>query len=142
MSAAVSSSTTPEIDPNGDRTIKAVTVSIGVCAAMLAAASYFVVGGRFGLGVVAGGTVGLLNFVVLARVGKAITGKTKDAVFWGVVYLVKVIALFGGTFLMLRSGVVSGLGIVVGLTALVPGIVVGGLLAAPRDPNDGTGTQS
>lgn len=142
MSASVSTSSTPEIDTSGDRTIKAVTVSIGVCAGLLAVASWIAVGRHFGLGVVAGGIVGLLNFIVLARVGKAITGKSRDAAFWGAVYLVKVVALFGGTFLMLRSGVVSGLGIVVGLTALVPGIVVGGLLAGPRGPNDGTGAQS
>ena len=121
------------------RTIKLVAIAIAFSALLFAAAAAFFVNIRFATGIVAGGDIGLSNFLVLARVGKAITGSREGAVLWGGIYLLKVAALFGGVALLLHSGIVSGLGLVVGFSALVPGIVVGGLLAAPKDPNHGAG---
>jgi hypothetical protein len=126
--------TSSDADGGLGRTVKAVAMSIVACTVILAGLSLVFANTRFALGVLIGGAIGAANFLVLARVGKAITGKSKDAAFWGAMYLLKVAALFGGVFLVLHSGLVSGLGVVVGLTALVPGIVVGGLLSTPRDP--------
>ena len=130
--------TTPSADEHlpADRTIFFVTISVAASASALAVAAFFALSRHFALGVVAGGAIALSNFVVLARVGRALTGNRRQAFFWGGVYLAKVAVLFGGTALLLHSGAVSGLGVVVGFAALVPGIVVGGLLAAPSDPTD------
>ena len=122
-----------------DRTLSFVIGSIGVSAGIIAAICAFTFSSRFALGVALGGVIALLNFLVLARVGKAITGTRGGAAFWGFVYLVKVAVLFGGVGLLLHAGILPGLSIIVGLTAIVPGIVVGGLLAAPRGPIDGSG---
>lgn len=140
MTTEPSESSEPAAPPApADRTLPLVAIAIGVCAVVLAAASAFVVGSNFAVGVLIGGAIAVSNFLVLARVGKALTGSRGGAAFWGGIYLLKLAALFGGVALLLHSGIVSGLGVIVGLTALVPGIVVGGLLAAPRDPNDGAG---
>ena len=62
--------------------------------------------------------------------------------FWGAVYFFKIAALFGGLYLFFHTGVVNVYGLLVGLSALAPGIVVGGVLAtpkaqpAPREPRD------
>ena len=125
-----------------DRTIPLVLKSIAGCAAALAIVAAFVWGLRFGFGVAIGGAMITANFYVLTRVGRALTGSRNGAAFWGMIYLLKVGALFGGVFLLLHAGIASGVGIIVGLCSLVPGIVVGGLLAAPSDPTPGAGTPS
>ncbi|GAC1363304.1 MAG: hypothetical protein NVSMB47_15090 [Polyangiales bacterium] len=122
-------------DPSGgDRTIPRVAMAIAVCALVFAGASWAAFGLRFGLGVAVGGAIGATNFLVLARVGKAMTQKDRDAWIWGGVYLLKVFALFGGVAYLLHTRAVNGLGLIVGFAAIVPGIVVGGLLAAPTIP--------
>jgi hypothetical protein len=69
---------------------------------------------------------------VLARIGHALTGTRSGAAFWGAVYFVKISALFGGLYLLFSSGAVNMYGLLVGLSAIVPGIVVGGVLATPK----------
>jgi hypothetical protein len=128
--------------PEKDRTIAFVTGAIGVCTLGFAVLFAFVATLRFSLGVTVGGAIGLLNFVVLAQVGKALSGSRRRAAILGVLYLVKVLVLFGGVFFLFRAGWLPGLSIVVGLSALVPGIVVGGLLATPRDPTNETASKS
>lgn len=125
--------TTESAEPR-DRTVPLVAASIGAFTALFAVVFVFIATPRFSLGVAIGGVLGLLNFLTLARVGKAFLGSRRGAVLWAIIYLVKVIVLFGGVYLLFRSGWVPALSIVVGLSTLVPGIVVGGLLAAPRDP--------
>jgi hypothetical protein len=51
------------------------------------------------------------------------------------VAVVKLVVLFGGLYLLLRSGMASGVALVLGYGALPLGITVGGLLA-PR-PDEG-----
>jgi hypothetical protein len=111
-------------------TVRAVAIGIVVSTLVLAGAFWPTQGPRFALGVAVGGAIGLLNFLALARIGRAMTAPAGGGL-WGLAYLFKVFALFGGAALLLRAGLVPGLGIVVGLCALLPGIVVGGLRAAP-----------
>ena len=128
-----------EVEAGADRTLRGVALSILAFTAIYAVTGATLFGARVAFGVVVGGVIACLNFAVLARIGRSITKKGRDAAIWGGVYLFKVAALFGGVALLLHSGWVSGLGVVVGFTALLPGIVVGGLLAkggpeAPADP--------
>jgi hypothetical protein len=116
-----------------DRTIARVSVAIAGFTVVFAATFAHLAGRRFALGVGIGGVIGLANFVVLSRFGRALSGSRKRAALWGFLYLLKIIALFGGVYLLLRSNWVPPLSLVVGLSALVPGIVVGGVLASPRD---------
>lgn len=136
MDGVIMTTPTAETEPTAtpDHTVRYVAFGIAGSAVALAAAAALTVSPRFGLGVVIGGVVALANFLVLARVGRAITGSRAQAVLWGFVYLFKVAALFGGLALLMRSGFVHAVSLVVGFAALVPGIVVGGLVAASRAP--------
>jgi hypothetical protein len=115
-----------------DRTIPVVTMAIAACALVLAGASLIVVGAKFAFAVVVGGAIGVANFALLARIGKAVVGSSSGAGFWGAVYFFKIAALFGGLYLFFHSGVVNVYGLLVGLSSLAPGIVVGGVLATPK----------
>lgn len=117
-----------------DRTVKSVSLSILAFTAIYAVTAVALFAPRVAIGTLVGGAIACSNFLVLARVGRSMTKRGRDAAIWGGVYLVKVAVLFGGVLLLLHSGIVSGLGVVVGFTALLPGIVVGGLLAGRADP--------
>ncbi len=117
-------------DPHVVATMRAVAIGIAVSAVVLAAAFLPVQGLRFALGVLVGGAIVLINFIFLARIGRAMTQPSGGGL-WGLAYIFKVFALFGVAALLLRAGIVPGLGLIVGLCALLPGIVVGGLRAAP-----------
>lgn len=130
-----SMSTTPDAEPEAPslgRTAGVVSATIAACTLLLATPSYFVAGAKFAAAVLLGGAIGVANFLVLARVGKALTGTRSGAAFWGGVYFVKIVALFGGLYLLFSTGAVNLYGLLVGLSAIVPGIVVGGLLATPK----------
>lgn len=125
----------PLADPGEvDRAIRIVCMTIAAFALLLAVPSYFVAGGRFALGAVAGGAIGVANFLFFGRIGKALTGTRRAAAFWGGMYFVKIVLLFGGLYVLFTTGVLHVYGLLVGLSALVPGIVVGGLLATPKAP--------
>jgi hypothetical protein len=134
-------STTPDAEPelpeapSLGRTAGIVAASIGASTLLLATPSYFIAGAKFAVGVLLGGAIGIANFLVLARIGRALTGTRSGAAFWGGVYFFKIAALFGGLYLLFSTGAVNLYGLLVGLSAIVPGIVVGGLLATPRSPS-------
>jgi len=117
-----------------DRTIRIVCATIAAFTVLLAIPSYFVAGGRFTLAALSGGAIGIANFLFFGRIGKALTGTRRAAAFWGGMYFVKIVVLFGGLYLLFTTGVLHFYGLLVGLSALVPGIVVGGLLATPKGP--------
>ena len=135
-----SMSTTPDADPDLPeapslgRTAGIVALSIAGSTVLLAIPSFYVAGAKFAAAVLLGGAIGIANFLVLARIGKALTGTRSGAAFWGGVYFFKISALFGGLYFLFATGAVNLYGLLVGLSAIVPGIVVGGLLATPRTP--------
>ncbi len=115
-----------------DRAVRIVCLTIAAFSLLLGLPSYFVAGGRFAFAVVAGGAIGVANFLFFGRIGKALTGTRRAAAFWGGMYFVKIVVLFGGLYALFTTGVLHIYGLLVGLSALVPGIVVGGLLATPK----------
>lgn len=119
-------------DAGTDRTIGSVAVAIAVIAALFALSAVVFTNTRVALGVVIGGAAGVANFLVLARIGKAVTGSRSGAAFWGAIYFVKLAVLFGGIYLVFTTGVINVYGLLVGLSAIVPGIVVGGVVASSR----------
>jgi hypothetical protein len=131
-------STTPDADPDLPdapslgRTAGTVALSIAASTLLFAAPSYVFAGAKFAAAVLLGGAIGIANFLVLARVGKALTGTRSGAAFWGTVYFFKIAVLFGGLYLLFSTNAVNMFGLLVGLSAIVPGIVVGGLLATPK----------
>ncbi len=117
-----------------DPTIRAVTVAVMGSGVVIAALGLLLASGRFAGSVLVGTAITVLNFLALARVGRAMTSTGPRAGLWGLAYPVKILALFGGLFLLLRSGHVNVLGVLCGLCSLVPGIVLGGVAASRQGP--------
>lgn len=127
--------TAADPDPSeGDRTLRVVALSIAGCAAAFSLGALFSVNARFAFAVAVGGAIAVANFLVLARIGRAITGGAGTAAFWGAAYFLKIAALLGGVFLLFQSGKINVFGLLIGLSTLAPGIVVGGVLASPAAP--------
>lgn len=122
----------PEADatiPSVARAIVASGAGIALLGLVLSTRRVFFAGS-----VVVGTAIAVLNFLVLARVGRAMTSPSSRAGLWSLVYPLKIAALFGGLFFLLRSGWVDVLGTLCGLSSLVPGIVLGGVAASHRGP--------
>jgi hypothetical protein len=115
-----------------DRTITSVVIAIAFIALLFTLGAGAKFGVRLAASVALGGLIAIANLVILARVVRSITSTSGRAAFWGGIYLLKVGALFGGVYLLFQTDVVNIYGVLVGLSALVPGIVVGAVLAAPR----------
>ena len=53
---------------------------------------------------------------------------------WAVIAVLKLVVLLGGVWLLLRSGLVSGLSLAVGYSSLILGITLGTLFG-PKPPD-------
>lgn len=102
----------------------------GVVLSLAAVAAY---GARAGLGVAFGGAIATANLLVFARIGQAFLGRRGNAAPWAVIAVIKLVALLGGVWLILRSNVVSGLALTIGYGALPIGITLGSLFG-PKPP--------
>ena len=125
----------------GDAPMRAAVWSVflcGLCFAVIAAA---VVDFRTALSVLAGGLIATANLMVFARVGQAILSGKERAAPWAAVAFVKLTLLFGGVWILLKSGYVTGIPLAAGYAALPFGIVIGTLLGPkpPEDLGDGRG---
>jgi MFS family permease len=132
----VSNESTADTNSEGDRTLRVVALSIAGCAALFTLGAALSVNWRFGFAVAVGGAIAVANFLVLARIGRAITGGAGSAAFWGAAYFFKIAALLGGVFFLFQSGKVNVFGLLIGLSTLAPGIVVGGVLSSPTAPKE------
>lgn len=106
----------------------------GLCFTMVG----FAVGGtRTAFGVLIGGLIATANLWVFARVAEAFMKKRGSTAPWGIIAMLKITFLFGGVWLILRTGVVSPLSLVAGYAALPVGIVIGSLFGpSPSGPGD------
>ena len=95
---------------------------------VLALAAVFWGGAAASLGVAIGAMLAVANLWVLALVGRGVLSGSARGKLWVLVGVAKLLALFGGSFLLLRAGLVSGLTLVVGYGALPAGITVGAFL--------------
>lgn len=126
----------PTPDPTPDPTIAAVARAIVASGAGIAVLGLVLSTRRvfFAGSVVVGTAIAVVNFLVLAGVGRAMTSPGGRGAWWSLVYPLKIAGLFGGLFFLLRSGWVDVLGTLCGLSSLVPGIVLGGVAASHRGP--------
>lgn len=118
----------PAIDATMRFAIKCVAISSVVLA--LGGLTF---GLRSGLGVLIGGAMATANLWIFAQVGKAFLERKGMAAPWAVIAILKFAALLAGIWLIMRSGVVTGLSLAVGYGALPLGITVGGLFG-PKPP--------
>jgi len=117
--------------------MRAAIWSVCISAGALTFAALAVFGGRAALGVAFGGAIASANLVVFVRVVQAFLGQRTRAqtVPWAALVMLKLILLFGGVWLILKSGIVDPLALAVGYGALPLGITLGTLFG-PKPPDD------
>lgn len=84
------------------------------------------------MGVATGGLLATLNLYVIALVSRGVLSGGAHGKWWGIAGGAKFLALLGIAFLLLQSGLVSGLALAAGYAALPVGVTLGILAAAPR----------
>lgn len=123
-------------DAAPDKTLQAAVRTVAATAGVVTIGAMIIAGLRFGLGVAAGGIIAVVNLIVLARIVQAFLGKKGNTAPWAIIAVLKLFLLLGGVWLILKSGVVSGLALVVGYMSLPVGAVVASLFG-PKPPEDG-----
>ena len=122
----------PEVDDGG--AMRAAILSTAACGAALAFAGFAVFGLSAAFGVAIGGAIATANLWLFARIGRAFLSE-KGRGPWIAIAFVKLVFLFGGVFLLIKSGTVSGISLAVGYGALPLGITLGSLFG-PKPPDD------
>jgi len=122
-------------DDGQDKTLRAAVLYVAVTGGAFAIGSVFFAGFRFGMGVLAGGAIAVANLIVLARIVQAFLGKKGNTAPWAVIAILKLVFLLGGVYLIMKSGVVSGVALVVGYMALPVGAVIASLFG-PKPPDE------
>jgi hypothetical protein len=120
-----------------DGTLKAAVRYVAVTGGVFSVVASFVAGLRFGLGVLTGGVIAVVNLIVLARIVEAFLTKRGNTAPWAILAVLKLVFLLGGVWLILKSGVVEGLALVIGYMALPMGAVVASLFG-PKPPEEPT----
>lgn len=121
----------------GDGPMRASIMSVFFCGLCFGVVGFALGGLRTGLGVMLGGLIATANLWVFAKVGQAFVSRKGNTAPWGIIALLKMLLLFGGVWLILRTGAVSALSLIAGYLALPIGITVGSLFGpSPRGPSD------
>jgi hypothetical protein len=119
----------------GDAQMRAAVIAVALSGLCLALGALAFFGGRTALGVAIGGAIATVNLLVFARLGDAFLGRKGKTAPWTVIAMLKLVVLFGGIWMILSSGVVSGLSLAAGYGALPLGITLGSLFG-PKPPDD------
>lgn len=121
----------------GDAALRAVLRWVAGTAAVLTVGALLAYGARAALGVAIGGAIAVVNLYVFARIVDAFLSRRGRTASWTLIACVKLIGLMGLVWLILKSGIVSGVALMVGYVSLVVGITLGTLFG-PKPPEDGT----
>lgn len=122
-------------DGGTDKTLTSAVRTVAATGAVFTVVSIAVANFRFGLGVLAGGIIAVVNLIVLARIVQAFLGKKGNTAPWAIIAVLKLVLLLGGVWLILKSEVVSGLALVIGYMSLPTGAVIASLFG-PKPPED------
>ncbi|MSP24383.1 MAG: ATP synthase subunit I [Myxococcales bacterium] len=96
-----------------------------------------------GLGVALGGMLATANLWFFALVVRGVLGGGTRGRLWAIGGALKFLGLFGGAWLLMKSGYVSALALAVGYTAMPAGITVGTFLRPKEsEPTDAEASSS
>jgi hypothetical protein len=123
----------PDEEQGNDAPMNAAIWSVAITALVLSGAAAAGFGARSALGVAIGGAIATANLWVFARIGQAFLSRKGNTAPWAVIAVVKLVALLGGVWLLMRSGWVSGLALTIGYGSLPIGITLGSLFG-PKPP--------
>jgi len=110
--------------------------TVAAIAVVLAVAALVGFGWRTAIGVAAGGIVATANLWIFALVIQGVLSRGRRRRLWGVAGGVKLLALIGGTYLLLRSNYASGITLAIGFGALPLGITIANFLRPREDDLD------
>jgi hypothetical protein len=116
--------------------MRAAIVAVAATAMAMTGGAFGIWGSRIAIGVAIGGALATVNLIVLARIGQAFIGRKGRTSPWAVIAAFKLVALLAGVWLILKSGVASGLTLAMGYCALPIGITLGSLFG-PKPPEPG-----
>lgn len=123
-------------EPTPDKTLQSAVRMVAGTGVAFTVVAMAVAGFRFGMGVLAGAIIAVVNLIVLARIVQAFLTKKGNTAPWAIIAVLKLFLLLGGVWLILKSEVVSGLSLVIGYMSLPTGAVVASLFG-PKPPEDG-----
>lgn len=126
---------TEETIQSAESGISGVLRVVCIVGALLTLGALLMGGPRIMLAAAIGATAAVLNLWVIGRlVASFLSGHGRMS--WGFVATVKLLVLFGGMYLLVRSGVVSAIPLAIGYGALPLGIVaaqLGGVSTAREE---------
>lgn len=123
----------PPLEAGSDATMKAAIWFVAGTGAVLALGAVAAYDVRAALGVGIGGAIATANLWVFSKIGEAFISRQGNSAPWAVIAVIKLIALLGGIWLILKSGAVSGLALTIGYGALPIGITLSSLFG-PKPP--------
>ncbi len=124
-------------EATANASMRAAILSVAICAGLLSAGAFAGFGVKSGAGVVIGGAIATANLWVFSRIGQAFIGRRGNTAPWALIAVLKLAALLFGVWMILKSGLVSGLSLTVGYGALPIGITLGSLFGPkPPEPKD------
>jgi hypothetical protein len=126
-----------EEEAGNDAPMKAAIWTVAGTAVVLSAAAAIGFGARHALGVAIGGALATLNLLVFARIGQAFLSRKGNTAPWAIIAVIKLVALLGGVWLIIKSGYISGLTLTIGYGSLPIGITLGSLFG-PKPPEPKT----
>ncbi len=128
-----------QADPGGaspahDATFSAALAGVAVAGALATLLAWLEAGPRVAGGVAIGASLAIANLWAFGAIGRALMSETGHRGPAAGLAIVKVAALFGAAWLVLRHGLTTPLPLAVGYAALPAGALVGALFAPrPKD---------
>jgi len=123
-----------------DARLRASLVAVGATGATMALAAAVFSGPRVGASVGLGAALAAANLWALARTVAALlpatapAAKAQSRAAWALVALVKMVAVLAIAWLLMRHGLVSPIGMIVGLCGLPIGVAIGSLVSDRSEP--------
>jgi len=115
-----------KLSPANELLVRRIELAVAAYTAVAAGAAGLLYSLRFGLGIVCGGAITYLNFLVMAGLaGKILQAQKKR--YW-VFYAAKSLALFGAIVALIAFKLVDGLPLLVGLLSLFVAVAVAAVL--------------
>jgi F0F1-type ATP synthase assembly protein I len=113
-------------------------IVIAVLGVLVAAVGATLYGHKAGISAAIGAAIAMANLYALAHIVRALTtpGASSSAAGWTFAFMLKIVVLLAGVWLLLRAGVVTLLPLIVGYMTLIVGLGVGNLVSneQPKAP--------
>lgn len=118
----------------GSRTLGRAVRFVAYVGGVATILAWLADGTKTATGVACGAVLAVANLWAFARVASAFVERHSQAISWGVVALMKMIALFALAYVLMKRDIAHPLALAIGYFALPAGIVAAQLFG-PQDPD-------